>query len=107
MLIQTEFQHLLKPVPTAGIGDTKPWYEEYQALVRRIPTAGTDNTKPWYKQYRPVVRKVPSVGTGVFPRHLFQRISVKSEQLRREIPLPRIRQQGNYHLVCKFGTFCQ
>lgn len=60
VLIQTESQHLLKPVPTAGIGDTKPWY----------------------KQYRPVVRKVPSVGTGVFPRHLFQRISVKSEQLR-------------------------
>ncbi len=57
MLIQTEFQHLLKPVPTAGIGDTKPWYEEYQPLVQTIPSLGTSNTGRWYERYQALERE--------------------------------------------------
>lgn len=57
MLIQTEFQHLLKPVPTTGIGDTKYWYEEYQPLVQTIPSLGTSNTSRWYERYQALERE--------------------------------------------------
>ncbi len=57
VLIQTESQHLLKPVPTAGIGNTKHWYEEYQPLVQTIPSLGTSNTGRWYERYQALERE--------------------------------------------------
>ena len=61
-------------------------------MVRAIPRDGTG----YHPSSTPTL---PPGETSIRPRHLIQRISVKNKQLRREIPLSRIRQQG-HHRFC-------